>query len=330
MKIAITGKGGVGKTTLSGMLTCLLASQGRQVVALDADPDANLASCLGVPADEPITPISEMTDLIEQRTGSKDNYGGYFKLNPRVDDIPEQFARHMGNIRLLVPRGIDREVVDLLHRTHVGGDSDPKSIMLAAFRAGLADGEAEFVVAAGKDTAHGQDIVVCQSDIQNILRAKAAIYAASAVLLHALDLTFDDVAEIMVAGAFGSFLNTANAVLIGLLPDLPPSKLRFVGNTSLAGAKLAAISTSCYDDLLRTASATTYFELSTDGRFMDEFVSASFFPHTDVARFPRVMAELETRRGLRLQPDCGLRIADCGFPGPCTPRPAERKESSKY
>jgi CO dehydrogenase maturation factor len=106
MKIAITGKGGVGKTTLSGMLTCLLASQGRQVVALDADPDANLASCLGVPADEPITPISEMAELIEQRTGSKDNYGGYFKLNPRVDDIPERFARHMGNIRLLVLGGV--------------------------------------------------------------------------------------------------------------------------------------------------------------------------------------------------------------------------------
>ena len=106
MKIAVTGKGGVGKTTLSGMLTCLLASRGRQVVALDADPDANLASCLGVPVDEPITPISEMTDLIEQRTGSKDNYGGYFKINPRVDDIPEQFARHMGNIRLLVLGGV--------------------------------------------------------------------------------------------------------------------------------------------------------------------------------------------------------------------------------
>jgi uncharacterized 2Fe-2S/4Fe-4S cluster protein (DUF4445 family) len=159
-----------------------------------------------------------------------------------------------------------------------------------------ADGEAEFVVVPAEDTVHGQDIVICQSDIQNILRAKAAIYAASAVLLHALDLTFDDVAEIMVAGAFGSFLNMANAVLIGLLPDLPPSKLRFVGNTSLAGAKLAAISTSCYEDLIRTASATTYFELSTDGRFMDEFVSASFFPHTDVERFPRVMSELQAAR----------------------------------
>lgn len=159
-----------------------------------------------------------------------------------------------------------------------------------------ADGEAEFVVVRAAETAHGQDITVCQSDVNNILRAKAAIYASAGVLLHALSLTFDDIEEIMVAGAFGSFLNTANAVLIGLLPDLPSNKLRFVGNTSLAGAKLAAISTSCYEDLLRTASATTYFELSTDGRFMDEFVSARFFPHTDIDRFPRVMAELELQR----------------------------------
>jgi len=106
MKIAITGKGGVGKTTLSGMLSCLLAGQGRQVVAVDADPDANLASCLGVPADDPVTPISEMTDLIEQRTGAKDNYGGYFQINPKVDDIPEKFARRLGNIHLLALGGV--------------------------------------------------------------------------------------------------------------------------------------------------------------------------------------------------------------------------------
>ena len=106
MKIAITGKGGVGKTTLSGMLTCLLASQGRQVVSLDADPDANLASCLGLGDGEPITPISEMTELIEQRTGKKDSYGGYFKLNPKVDDIPDRFAKRIGPISLLTLGGV--------------------------------------------------------------------------------------------------------------------------------------------------------------------------------------------------------------------------------
>jgi len=96
----------VGKTTLSAMLACSLSAGDRQVIALDADPDANLASALGVPDDDPVTPISEMSDLIAERTGSKDNYGGYFTLNPKVDDIPEQYARRLGNVRLLVLGGV--------------------------------------------------------------------------------------------------------------------------------------------------------------------------------------------------------------------------------
>jgi len=106
MKIAISGKGGVGKTTLAALLAGTLESKGRGVIALDADPDANLAAALGIPADEPITPLSEMRDLIAERTLSKDAYGGYFKLNPRVDDIPEKYARRIGHIRLLVLGGV--------------------------------------------------------------------------------------------------------------------------------------------------------------------------------------------------------------------------------
>ena len=106
MKIAISGKGGVGKTTLSAMLAAALGLKDRAVVALDADPDANLAAALGVPFGEQPTPLSEMRELIAERTGSTGGYGGYFKLNPRVDDIPETYARHIGNIRLLSLGGV--------------------------------------------------------------------------------------------------------------------------------------------------------------------------------------------------------------------------------
>lgn len=105
MKIAVTGKGGVGKTTLSSVLSHLYASEGRRVIAVDADPDANLAAALGVPPSEAakIRPIAEMTSLIEERTGAKPgSSGGIFKLNPRVDDIPEEFGYRLGNIVLLV------------------------------------------------------------------------------------------------------------------------------------------------------------------------------------------------------------------------------------
>ena len=95
MKLAIAGKGGVGKTTLSALLAHVFAERGQKVLAIDADPAAGLAAACGVPPEEAeaITPVSDMEDLIYERTGArKGELGGYFKLNPRVDDIPDRFA----------------------------------------------------------------------------------------------------------------------------------------------------------------------------------------------------------------------------------------------
>jgi len=109
MKIAISGKGGVGKTTLAAMLTAVLSLEGRRVVALDADPDANLAAALGVPPAEYPTPLCEMRALIAERTGSQNGAGGYFTLNPKVDDIPDDYAAKLGeNVRLLALGGVPR------------------------------------------------------------------------------------------------------------------------------------------------------------------------------------------------------------------------------
>jgi CO dehydrogenase maturation factor len=103
MKLAISGKGGVGKTLLSALLVREFARQGFAVLAIDADPDTNLASALGFPHPDEIIPISAMKDLIEERTGTGSGQSGaFFKLNPRVDDIPEKYARNMDNIRLMV------------------------------------------------------------------------------------------------------------------------------------------------------------------------------------------------------------------------------------
>ncbi|CCH50251.1 Carbon monoxide dehydrogenase accessory protein CooC [Pseudodesulfovibrio piezophilus C1TLV30] len=103
MKIAITGKGGVGKTTLAGLLARLLAETGSPVLAIDADPDANLGSALGVPEEalQTVTPISHMKELAEERTGAEGS-GGFFSLNPRVADIPETFAVDHAGVRLLL------------------------------------------------------------------------------------------------------------------------------------------------------------------------------------------------------------------------------------
>jgi len=105
MKLAITGKGGVGKTTLTSLLAWIYSTEGNKVIAIDANPDANLATALGISDDEArrITPIAELQELIQERTGAKlGSFGTFFKLNPKVDDIPEQFSIQKDGIKLLV------------------------------------------------------------------------------------------------------------------------------------------------------------------------------------------------------------------------------------
>jgi len=103
MKIAISGKGGVGKTTLASLLSKIFAEAGYSVLAIDADPNSNLAATLGISNPDDITPISEMSALIEERTGAKPGKsGGFFKLNPKVDDLPEKYAFKYNGVRLMV------------------------------------------------------------------------------------------------------------------------------------------------------------------------------------------------------------------------------------
>lgn len=107
MKIAISGKGGVGKTTLAALLIRAFDDEGKKVLAIDADPDANLAAAVGIKNADSITPISEMKELIAERTESvPGSIGGFFKLNPKVDDLPDSLSAKMGNIKLMKLGGV--------------------------------------------------------------------------------------------------------------------------------------------------------------------------------------------------------------------------------
>lgn len=137
--------------------------------------------------------------------------------------------------------------------------------------------------------SNGQrDIVLTEVDIENIMRAKAAIYAGGSLLLKKTGLTFKDIDNIYIAGGFGNYLNVEKAIIIGMLPDLPKEKFILLGNTSIAGAYLCLLSGKMRREAEEIAQKMTNIELSVSRSFMDEYLSALFLPHTDIGRFPSV------------------------------------------
>jgi uncharacterized 2Fe-2S/4Fe-4S cluster protein (DUF4445 family) len=146
----------------------------------------------------------------------------------------------------------------------------------------------EFVVAYAADAGVDTDIVITDADLDNFKRAKAAIYSAVSVLAAHMDMKVGDIHKIYIAGGFGTSLNIESAVTIGLIPDISREKYVFVGNSSLAGARLNLLSRPASSMLDKIASSITYFELSSDPAYMDEYMAALFFPHTDAGRFPSV------------------------------------------
>lgn len=158
------------------------------------------------------------------------------------------------------------------------------------------DGIGEFVIVPKTESAIGRDITISEIDIENLMRSKAAVYAAVTILLESLQLSVDDISRIYLAGGFGNYLNIESAITIGMLPDVETSKVTFAGNTSVEGAKIALLSREAYERAHEIAGKMTYFDLMGDVKFMDEFVKATFLPHTDIDLFPSVSKLVEQKR----------------------------------
>jgi uncharacterized 2Fe-2S/4Fe-4S cluster protein (DUF4445 family) len=137
-----------------------------------------------------------------------------------------------------------------------------------------------------------KEIKLSDDDLANILRTKAAVFAGCRVLLCSLERKFEDVDKVYVAGGFGNYIDIENAITIGLLPDLPRKRFKFIGNAALGGAVQCLLSAEKRKEALAVYEALTYLELSTSSSFFDEFSSASFLPHTDLELFPSVKKNL--------------------------------------
>lgn len=199
------------------------------------------------------------------------------------------------------PRGIcGSGLISLLAEMFLTGVVDKGgtiNLSLAATNSRIREGEhgPEYVVAWGNDTENGKDIAINNIDIDNLKRAKAAIYAGFTVLAQSVGVPLEMVEQILIGGSFGKYINVEKAVQIGLLPDMPWDRFKFLGNTSVQGAYLALLDWRNRDRVRDIAAQMTYIELSADNTFYDAFTSAMFLPHTNLDSFPSVAAAVENR-----------------------------------
>ena len=155
----------------------------------------------------------------------------------------------------------------------------------------------EYVLSWAPETQIDKDIVITEVDIDNLIRAKAALYAGYQTLIKSVGLTLADLEQVIIAGAFGSHINIENAITIGLFPDIPRDRFIFIGNGSLLGARLSSFSTDLMDDARRVTRMMTNFELSENADFMNNYVAALFIPHTNASEFPTMSKKLSKVTG---------------------------------
>lgn len=153
----------------------------------------------------------------------------------------------------------------------------------------------KYIIVPAEKTESGKAIMISEMDIENIVRAKAAIYSACALMLDQLGMDFPDLDNIYIAGGFGRFLNLDKAKVLGLIPDLPTEKFKYIGNSSLMGSYMALVSSEFRQKQIDLANRMTYIDLSSDPGYMDQYTAALFLPHTDPRRFPTVTAMVEKR-----------------------------------
>ncbi len=153
-----------------------------------------------------------------------------------------------------------------------------------------------YVIAFEDEAGSVKDVEITEVDIDNFIRAKGAIFSAINIMLSSLDFDVSMIDDVYVAGGIGSGINMKNAVTIGMLPDIPMEKYHYIGNSSLSGAYAILLSEQAMHKVKEIGRNMTYMELSTNPRYMDEFVAACFLPHTNASLFPTTEEALAANR----------------------------------
>jgi uncharacterized 2Fe-2S/4Fe-4S cluster protein (DUF4445 family) len=216
------------------------------------------------------------------------------EIDPKTFDVN---FRVIGDVK---PIGIcGSGMIDTLAEMYLNGIIDQKGKIreeIGSKRIRRGESGLEYVLAWRVESAINKEIVITEVDLDNLIRAKAAIYAGFATLISHMGMKFADIEKLYIAGGFGRYIDVERAVTIGMLPDLPVEKFQFLGNTSIIGAYYALLCDRLRHEAEEIARKMTYIELSVSRSFMDEYLSALFLPHTDLNAFPTVRKELEERK----------------------------------
>jgi uncharacterized 2Fe-2S/4Fe-4S cluster protein (DUF4445 family) len=159
-----------------------------------------------------------------------------------------------------------------------------------------ADGVYEYVLAWKDETQIDRAVTLSEIDIENLMRAKGAIYSGCLTLLAEVGMNIQDIEHIILAGGFGSYVDLEKAMVVGLLPEINPDKVTFIGNGSLMGARMSSLTNRIRKDVVEVTKKMTNFELSDTTSYMDNYIAALFLPHTDINQFPKLKARFESRK----------------------------------
>ncbi|MCK5349002.1 MAG: DUF4445 domain-containing protein, partial [Desulfobacula sp.] len=151
----------------------------------------------------------------------------------------------------------------------------------------------EYVIVYKENTQIDRDITITEIDLDNLIRAKGAMYSAVLTLLKEIGLKVNDIEKIILAGGFGSYVDLESAITIGLLPEIEPEKVTYLGNGSLLGCKINSLTNALRRDVANVVNMMTNFELASTPSYMDHYMGALFLPHTELNYFPRVKERLE-------------------------------------